>query len=101
MRRSCARHCSFPDALAMRIGKPLLLITTTLGLGLGIYEAFRLAPRVAWLLVLALALFGAGIAWISHQGQRGKTSRPGTGLEAGQAFRTGRSDDSVLAGLHA
>jgi hypothetical protein len=48
----------------MRIGKPLLLTTTTLGLGLGIYEAFRLAPRIAWLLLAALALFGAGIAWI-------------------------------------
>jgi hypothetical protein len=48
----------------MRIGKPLLLTTTTLGLGLGIYEAFRLAPRIAWLLVLALTLFGAGISWI-------------------------------------
>ena len=48
----------------MKIGKPLLLTTTTLGLGLGIYEAFRLAPRVAWLLLLALALFGAGITWI-------------------------------------
>ena len=48
----------------MRIGKPLLLTTTTLGLGLGIYEAFRLAPRIAWLLLLALTLFGAGITWI-------------------------------------
>ena len=48
----------------MRIGKQLLLTTTTLGLGLGIYEAFRLAPRIAWLLLVALALFGAGITWI-------------------------------------
>lgn len=48
----------------MRIGKPLLVTTTVLGLGLGIYEAFRLAPRIAWLLVLALILFGAGIALI-------------------------------------
>ena len=48
----------------MRMGKPLLLTTTTLGLGLGIYEAFRLAPRIAWLLLLALTLFGAGITWI-------------------------------------
>jgi hypothetical protein len=48
----------------MRIGKPLLVTTTVLGLGLGIYEAFRLAPRIAWLLLLALALFGAGMAWI-------------------------------------
>ncbi len=48
----------------MRIGKPLLLTTTTLGLGLGIYEAFRLAPRIAWLLLVALTLFGAGLIWI-------------------------------------
>ncbi|MEO8308259.1 MAG: hypothetical protein ABI616_09480 [Pseudomonadota bacterium] len=48
----------------MRIGKPLLLITTPLGLGLGVFEAFRLAPRIAWLLVSALTLFGAGLVWI-------------------------------------
>jgi hypothetical protein len=48
----------------MRIGKPLLLTTTVLGLGLGVYEAFRLAPRIAWLLIVALVLFGAGISWI-------------------------------------
>lgn len=48
----------------MRIGKPLLVTTTILGLGLGIYEAFRLAPRIGWLLMLVLVLFGAGIAWI-------------------------------------
>ncbi len=48
----------------MRIGKPLLVTTTILGLGLGVYEAFRLAPRIAWLLVLMLVLFGSGIVWI-------------------------------------
>jgi len=64
MRHSCVRRCSCPDVHLMRIGKPLLLTTTTLGLGLGIYEAFRLAPRIAWLLLLALALFGSGMAWI-------------------------------------
>ena len=48
----------------MRIGKPLLITTTILGLGLGIYEAFMLAPAMAMLLVLVLILFGSGIAWI-------------------------------------
>jgi len=48
----------------MRIGKPLLVTTTILGLGLGIYEAFMLAPAMAMLLVLVLILFGSGIAWI-------------------------------------
>jgi len=48
----------------MRIGKPLLVTTTVLGLALGIYEAFRLAPGMALLLLVVLALFGSGIAWI-------------------------------------
>ena len=57
--------CIVVPAVKLKFGAPyLLLATTTLGLGLGIYEAFRLAPRIAWLLVLALSLFGAGIAWI-------------------------------------
>jgi hypothetical protein len=48
----------------MRIGKPLLATTTILGLGLGIYETCRLAPRLLWLLLPVLGLFGAGLAWI-------------------------------------
>jgi len=48
----------------MRIGKPLLITTTALGLGLGIYEAFVLTPAMGMLLVLVLILFGGGIAWI-------------------------------------
>lgn len=48
----------------MRIGKPLLATTTILGLGLGIYETYRLVPRLLWLLLPVLGLFGGGLAWI-------------------------------------
>jgi hypothetical protein len=69
-----------PEAASLR-----LLTTTTLGLGLGIYEAFRLAPGIAMLLLLTLALFGGGIAWIitiasaeSRAGPPGEDSRATT-----------------------
>jgi hypothetical protein len=48
----------------MRIGKPLLVTTTALGLPIGIYEGFHLAGALGFLMVALVALFGMGIAWI-------------------------------------
>lgn len=48
----------------MRIGKPLLITTTALGLPIGIYEGFHLAGTLGFLMVALVALFGVGIAWI-------------------------------------
>jgi hypothetical protein len=48
----------------MHIGKPLLLVTTPVGLALGIYEGFRLTGGLVVLLVAMIGLFGAGTAWI-------------------------------------
>ncbi|MEO7775037.1 MAG: hypothetical protein ABIT36_03040 [Steroidobacteraceae bacterium] len=42
----------------MRIGKPLLAVTTTLGLAIGIYEGFALAGGLGWLLLTLILLFG-------------------------------------------
>ena len=49
---------------SMRIGKPLLITTTALGLPIGIYEGFHLAGSLGFLMVTLVALFGLGIAWI-------------------------------------
>ncbi len=48
----------------MRIGKPLLITTTAIGLPIGIYEGFHLAGALGFLMVTLIALFGMGIAWI-------------------------------------
>jgi hypothetical protein len=47
----------------MRIGKPLLITVTAIGLPLGIYEGFRLAGPFALVMVVLIGAFGAGIAW--------------------------------------
>jgi hypothetical protein len=48
---------------AMRIGKPLLITTTAIGLPLGIYEGFHLARGFGVVLVVLMGLFGFGIYW--------------------------------------
>ena len=48
----------------MRIGKPLLITTTAIGMPIGIYEGFHLAGSLGFLMVALVALFGLGIAWI-------------------------------------
>lgn len=47
----------------MRIGKPLLITTTAIGLPLGIYEGFRLARGFGVVMVMLIGLFGFGIYW--------------------------------------
>jgi uncharacterized membrane protein YfcA len=48
----------------MRIAKPLLLITTPIGLGVGIYEAFRLAGGLAFLMIALISVIGVAMATV-------------------------------------
>lgn len=48
----------------MRIGKPLLLVATPLGVVTGLYEAWRFSPGLAFLMVALLTVVGAGVAAI-------------------------------------
>lgn len=45
----------------MRIAKPLLLITTPLGVAGGIYEAYRLAGGLVFLMVALMLMVGVAI----------------------------------------
>ena len=45
----------------MQIAKPLLLISTVIGVVIGVHEAFRLAGGLAFLLVAMLGLLSAAI----------------------------------------
>ncbi len=46
----------------MKIGKPLMLITTPVGLGLGLYEGYHLAGGLIVLLVILVGGFGVAMA---------------------------------------
>jgi hypothetical protein len=48
----------------MRIAKPLLLVTTPIGVGLGIYEGFRFAGGLVFLMVALLSLIGIAMATV-------------------------------------
>jgi hypothetical protein len=48
----------------MRIAKPMLLITTPIGVGFGVYEAFRLAGGLAFLMIALVSLIGAAMATV-------------------------------------
>ena len=45
----------------MRIAKPLLLITTPIGVALGLYEAWRLAGGLVFLMVAPLGLISVAM----------------------------------------
>jgi len=45
----------------MQIAKPLLLISTSIGVVIGVHEAFRLAGGLAFVLVAMLGLLSAAI----------------------------------------
>jgi uncharacterized membrane protein YqjE len=48
----------------MRIARPLLLVTTPVGVALGLREAYRLAgPRMALLMAAMLIVVGALVYW--------------------------------------
>ena len=48
----------------MRIARPILLVTTPIGVLFGLREAYRLAgPRMALLMAAMLAVFGALVWW--------------------------------------
>lgn len=48
----------------MRIAKPMLLILTPLGVGFGLYEAWRLAGGLVFLMAGLLGVMGAAFATI-------------------------------------
>ena len=48
----------------MKIAKPLLLLTTPLGLAIGVYEAWRLAGGLVFLLLAMVLGLGAAAAGI-------------------------------------
>ena len=54
---------SFPGS-SMRVAKPLLLITTPIGVVGGVYEAFRLAGGLAFVMVAMLLMISAAMGML-------------------------------------
>ena len=48
----------------MKIAKPLLLVTTPIGLAFGIYEGYRLAGGLVFLMVALIAFISAAMATV-------------------------------------
>lgn len=48
----------------MRIGKPLLITTTTIGIGLGLYEGYHFAGGLVVLMVAFMGLIGIAIGTV-------------------------------------
>jgi predicted lipid-binding transport protein (Tim44 family) len=48
----------------MRIAKPMLLVTTPIGLALGLYEAFRLAGGLAFIMLALILIIAAAMGML-------------------------------------
>jgi hypothetical protein len=48
----------------MRIAKPLLLVTTPIGVAIGVYEAYRLAGGLVFLMVALLLMISAAVGML-------------------------------------
>ena len=46
---------------AMKLGKPILLVTTPIGLGIGLYEGYKLTGGMVVLVFALMAFFGVAI----------------------------------------
>jgi hypothetical protein len=72
----------------MRIAKPMLLISTPIGLGFGIYEAFRLAGGLAFLMIALVSVIGVAMATVVATVRREKraeqAARERVALERGE-----------------
>ena len=77
----------------MRIAKPMLLITTPIGVGLGIYEAFRLAGGLAFLMIALVSVIGAAMATVVVTVRREKREEEAA-REAQRLLNTGIEGES-------
>ena len=65
----------------MRIAKPLLMVTTPLGVLIGVYEGYRLAGGLVLVLFALIALFGVAILSVVRTVRR--EAREGHGHDVG------------------
>ena len=66
----------------MKIAKPMLLVTTPIGVGWGIYEGFRLAGGLVFLMIALISLIGVAMGTVVATVRREKAAE-----EAARAAR--------------
>jgi hypothetical protein len=69
----------------MKIAKPLLLVTTPLGLLDGFYECYRLAGGLLFLMVAMVGVVGVGFATVISAVRREERERASNPPRAGAA----------------
>ena len=67
----------------MRIAKPLLLVTTPLGVAGGLYEAFRLAGGLAFIMVALVLVIGVAMTSVVLTVRRERAAERSAALESG------------------
>lgn len=68
---------------AMRISKPLLMVSTPLGVVLGLFEGWRMAGGLVFLMALMMGIVGAGVLGVvrvvrAEAAQQAAARRPPT-----------------------
>jgi hypothetical protein len=58
----------------MKIAKPMLLVSTPIGVGLGIYEGFRLAGGLVFLMIALISLIGVAMGTVVATVRREKAA---------------------------
>lgn len=78
----------------MRIARPILLVSTPLGVVFGLREAWRLAgPRMALLMATMLAVVGAFVWWTVRKIRSESDAGPAPGVPSHSAA-SGRGEQS-------
>lgn len=81
----------------MKIAKPLLLVTTPIGLAFGLYEGWRLAGGLVFLMAAMIAVMGAALGSVvltirreraEQRRKQAEQDRAGNGASPGDANRT-------------
>jgi hypothetical protein len=67
----------------MRIAKPLLLVSTPIGVVGGIYEGYRLAGGLVFLMVMLLGVIGAAAFSVVHTIRRERREEQAAGQGPG------------------
>jgi hypothetical protein len=75
----------------MRIGKPLILTLTPIGVAGGVYEAYRLAGGLVFLMLAMLSLIGVAIGTVVATARREQAA-----IRAGSARPAAHPDEVLI-----
>ena len=78
----------------MKIAKPMLLVTTPIGVVLGIYEGFRLAGGLVFLMIALLSVIGIAMGTVVATVRREKAEE----AQRAALAKTGAAGSEMKAG---